>query len=229
MASDKDQSVSSSGTSSSRSDSEDESLLQPMEALSSDLTNQELCAILKANQINHQLLANRCKALKIENNNLMASHKSKTKGLKGSAEVVKKEIKHAGGRFSVVGKLWVSRAMLDIPFPENFDPSNPAHYSDPNAEAHGTISELYMDLKPHLQSYLADPFQAGVSRSSSTPISSSGAAPAPALVAELPMQMHAVNQARTSAAAAGNKLEQPVESNCHGRSKKSKTKKVSKE
>jgi hypothetical protein len=115
--------------------------------------------MLKANQINHQLLANRCKALKIKNNNLTASCKSKTKAPKGSAEVVKKEIKHAGGRFSVVGELWVSRATLDIPFPINFDLFNPAHYSDPNTEACGTIAELYMDLKPHLQSYLADPVQ----------------------------------------------------------------------
>jgi hypothetical protein len=95
--------------------------------------------------------------------------------------------------------------------------------------ASSTVHTVSHDQKLEVDNLVSRLFQAGVSRSSSTPISSSGTAPAPALVAELPMQMHAVNQARTSAAAAGNKLEQPVESNCHGWSKKSKTKKVSEE
>jgi hypothetical protein len=59
------------------------------------------------------------------------------------------------------------------------------------------------DLISHL-------FQVGVSCSSSTPGSSSGAL-APALVANLPMQTHAMDQARKPAAAAGNNLGQPVE------------------
>jgi hypothetical protein len=68
-----------------------------------------------------------------------------------------KEIRLAGGRFSVVGELWVSTATLDIPFPENFDPLNGlVRYATPNAEARGAIAELYLDLKPHLRSVLAD-------------------------------------------------------------------------
>ena len=68
-----------------------------------------------------------------------------------------KEILLAGGRFCMVGELWVDKDMLDLPFPENFDLDNAqAHYQDLDTWACGTIAKLYWDLKPHLQSYLAD-------------------------------------------------------------------------
>ncbi|KAI9445864.1 hypothetical protein H4582DRAFT_2052017 [Lactarius indigo] len=55
-------------------------------------------------------------------------------------------------------ELWVDTATLKVPFPQNFDPLNPAHYSpnDPHAEVHGVMAELYLDLAPSLRQLLVD-------------------------------------------------------------------------
>lgn len=88
---------------------------------------------------------------------LQIAHKShKPRAQKESLEGVQKESSHAGGRFSVVGELWVSRGTLDLLFPENFNPMSQLRYQSPDTEACGTIAEIYLDLKPHLQSILAD-------------------------------------------------------------------------
>lgn len=90
--------------------------------------------------------------------NSKVSRKSQATGRapKESLDGVQKEILHTGGRFSVVGKLWVSKGTLDLPFPENFNPSSPLHYKSPDAQACGNIVEIYLDLKLHLQSILTD-------------------------------------------------------------------------
>ena len=64
-----------------------------------------------------------------------------------------KEISLAGGRFSVVGELWLNSSVLDIACPEGVNPLSPDHYdsSDPAAENQSVIAELYQDLPPHLQ------------------------------------------------------------------------------
>ncbi len=67
-----------------------------------------------------------------------------------------KEISLAGGRFSVVGELWVNKTTLDIAFPQGFDPLNPDRYSDLHTEARGVIAEVYLGLAPPLQKALAD-------------------------------------------------------------------------
>ena len=69
-----------------------------------------------------------------------------------------KEISLAGGRFSVVGELWLNSSVLDIACPEGVNPLSPDHYdsSDPAAENQSVIAELYQDLPPHLQIALAN-------------------------------------------------------------------------
>lgn len=69
-----------------------------------------------------------------------------------------KEISLAGGRFSVVGELWVSSSVLNIPRPEGVDPLSPTCYNsgDPAAGNQGVIAELYQDLPLHLQNALAN-------------------------------------------------------------------------
>jgi hypothetical protein len=127
--------------------------------------------LLKATQINHQLLADKHKALKIEHAEMGASRKPKTaRAGRGSLTGEAKEISHAGGRFSVVGEPWVELATMRIPFPRDVDPMNPSRYNDkdPGIEQRGIIAELYLDLAPHLQLALADPdrqdtFTTGVS------------------------------------------------------------------
>jgi hypothetical protein len=104
------------------------------------------------------MLAEKYKAMKIGRDELAASHKSKTvvRAVRGSLTGETKEINLAGGRFSVVGELWVKNATLDVAFPHDFDPLNPSRYNDLHAEARGVIAELYLDLKPHLRKVLAD-------------------------------------------------------------------------
>ena len=69
-----------------------------------------------------------------------------------------KEISLAGGRFSVVGELWLNSSVLDIARPEGVDPLSPDHYDsgDRAADNQGIIAELYQDLPPHLQNALAN-------------------------------------------------------------------------
>ena len=75
----------------------------------------------------------RYKALKIQSKDLVVSHKSVPKGKAPKVHLggMNKEILLAGGRFCMVGELWVDKDMLDLPFPENFDLDNAqAHYQD---------------------------------------------------------------------------------------------------
>lgn len=71
------------------------------------------------------------------------------------------DIKRAGGRFSVVGELWVSEATLDIamPNPESVDLFDRKRYDDRRTEACAIIAEIYLDLKTDLRLILADPMQ----------------------------------------------------------------------
>ncbi len=108
--------------------------------------------------MNHQTLVSKYKLLKIKHDKLAASLKSKkSKGtekalLKGGS----RDISHAGGRFSVVGELWVNKTVLDIPYPQDVDPLNPARYNDRRSQDLGVIAELYQDLPPHLHNALAN-------------------------------------------------------------------------
>ena len=79
--------------------------------------------MLKISQISHQALAARYKALKIQSEDLVVSRKLVPKGKapKVYLEGMNKEISLAGGRFCMVGELWVDKDTLDLPFPENFD------------------------------------------------------------------------------------------------------------
>ncbi|KAI9455174.1 hypothetical protein BJY52DRAFT_1188537 [Lactarius psammicola] len=141
------------------SESEDESEATAV-TVPDNLTAQQLRDMLKTSQIQYQKLAQKYKGLKINLDEMATSRKStKTVRTAGGSSLSgeSKEISLAGGRFSVVGELWVSKTTLDIPFPQGFDPLNPNRYSDPRAEARGVIAELYLDLAPHLQQSLADP------------------------------------------------------------------------
>jgi hypothetical protein len=113
--------------------------------------------MLRASQLDHQMLVSKYKSLKIEHD-LVASRrsgKSTKRPERGSLSGESKEISLAGGRFSVVGELWVGTALLDIPYPREVDPLNAARYASSNAENLGVIAELYQDLPPHLQEALA--------------------------------------------------------------------------
>ncbi|KAI9448411.1 hypothetical protein H4582DRAFT_2068927 [Lactarius indigo] len=126
-----------------------------------NLSNQQLHEMLKASQIHQQMLGNELKALRINYEELEEVNKSTktSRAARGSLEGESREISLAGGRFSVVGELWVKKTTLGIPFPEHLDPLNPSRYNDPagGSEARGVIAELYRDLKPHLRLALADP------------------------------------------------------------------------
>ncbi|KAI9433159.1 hypothetical protein H4582DRAFT_2187437 [Lactarius indigo] len=142
-------------------ESDDEALLRPMVTLDVDeLTASQLRDSLKNIQIDYQLLVEKYKALKIDRDELAASRRptNAARAPRGSLSGESKEISHAGGRFSVVGELWVDTATLEVPFPQNFDPLNPARYSpdDPHAEVRGVMAELYLDLAPSLRQLLAD-------------------------------------------------------------------------
>ncbi|KAI9428666.1 hypothetical protein BJY52DRAFT_1232716 [Lactarius psammicola] len=143
------------------SESEDESEATAV-TVPDNLTAQQLRDMLKTSQIQYQKLAQKYKGLKINLDEMATSRKStKTVRTAGGSSLSGelKEISLAGGRFSVVGELCVSKTTLDIPFPQGFDPLNPNRYSDPCAKARGVIAELYLDLAPHLQQLLADPNQ----------------------------------------------------------------------
>ena len=74
------------------------------------------------------------------------------------------DIKRAGGKFSVIGELWVSGNTLDIdmPNPERVNLFDPKCYDNRHTEACATIAEIYLDLKTDLQLVLADPEQRGL-------------------------------------------------------------------
>ncbi|SRR6266702_717592 len=116
--------------------------------------------MLKANQIHCQMLAEKYKALKIDHNELAASRRSAKKSSVRTAKELlageSKEISLAGGRFSVVGELWVDETTLETPVSHDTDPLNPSRYADPGSEARSTVAELYLDLKPHLRPALVD-------------------------------------------------------------------------
>ncbi|KAH9161732.1 hypothetical protein EDB89DRAFT_1913721 [Lactarius sanguifluus] len=117
-------------------ESDNEVLLQPvMPSAVNELTVEELCELFKTLQIDY--LAEKYKALKIDCDELAASRRptNAARAPRGSLSGESKEISLAGGRFSVVGELWVDATMLDVAFPHGFDPLNPAHYSanDPHA------------------------------------------------------------------------------------------------
>lgn len=62
-----------------------------------------------------------------------------------------------GGRFSVVGELWVSNSTLDIPRPsDEVNPLSPNRYDTPTTRSRAIIAEIYQDLPPHLQDALAN-------------------------------------------------------------------------
>ncbi|KAI9432907.1 hypothetical protein H4582DRAFT_2082715 [Lactarius indigo] len=149
------------------SDLEDEVNSAPLPStvstLPPNLLNQQLHEMLKASQIHQQMLGNELKALRIDYEELEEVNKSTktSRAARGSLEGESREILLARGRFSIVGELWVKKTTLGIPFPEHLDPLNPSCYNDPagGSEAHGVITELYRDLKPHLWLELADPDQ----------------------------------------------------------------------
>ncbi|KAH9033614.1 hypothetical protein EDB85DRAFT_1890140 [Lactarius pseudohatsudake] len=142
-------------------ESDNEVLLQPVTPSAvNELTVGELRELFKTLQLDYQSLAKKYKALKIDRDELAASRRpaNAARAPRGSLSGESKEISLAGGRFSVAGELWVDAAMLDVTFPQGFDPLNPARYSanDPHANARGVMAELYLDLAPHLQQLLMD-------------------------------------------------------------------------
>ncbi|KAH9013070.1 hypothetical protein EDB85DRAFT_2158477 [Lactarius pseudohatsudake] len=142
-------------------ESDNEVLLQPVTPSAvNELTVGELRELFKTLQLDYQSLAEKYKALKIDRDELAASRRpaNAARAPRGSLSGESKEISLAGGRFSVVGELWVDAAMLAGTFPQGFDPLNPARYSanDPHANARGIMAELYLDLAPHLQQLMMD-------------------------------------------------------------------------
>lgn len=109
--------------------------------------------------MSHQELAQRYRSLKIERDEIAALYrqarnpKGKEKGLLHREE---KEISLAGGRFSVVGELWVPSTILDISRVHSLavDPLSAERYSDHYSEDLGIVAELYRDLSPRLQEAL---------------------------------------------------------------------------
>ena len=116
--------------------------------------------MLKSAQLNHQLLAEKYRSLRIEYGTLAAEFRSKrsndSQAQRGALTGESREISLAGGRFSVVGELWLTDSMLDIPCPKEVDPLSPGRYADPTTRSRTITAELYQDLPPHLQDALAN-------------------------------------------------------------------------
>ena len=91
---------------------------------------------------------------------LVASYRSRRsnsqRAERGTLTGEAKEISLAGGRFFVVGELWVSGSVLDIPRPQGVDPLSASRYENAASESQAVIAELYQDLPPHLQEALAN-------------------------------------------------------------------------
>ncbi|KAH9170357.1 hypothetical protein EDB89DRAFT_2072033 [Lactarius sanguifluus] len=156
-------SSSSSGSDHNGSDTEDLELLalapNPI-PLPADLSVQQLHEILKTSQLDHQMLFDKYKSLKIKYDELLASSSLKTKRLKGAGTVTlagdETEILRAGARFSVFSEPWVDRLMFAIPFPGNVDPLDRARYNNGKTENLALTAELYKSLPKHLQKTLAN-------------------------------------------------------------------------
>ncbi|KAH9024193.1 hypothetical protein EDB85DRAFT_277946 [Lactarius pseudohatsudake] len=158
MALDDELSSSSSDSDRDASDTEDLELLSlapPSIPLAGDLSVPQLREILKTSQLDHQMLFDKYKSLKIKYEELLA-----TKRLKGVGRVIldeeTTEIRRAGARFLVVGEPWVDRLVFAIPFPGNVDPLDPARYNNSTTENLALIAELYKSLPKHLQKALAN-------------------------------------------------------------------------
>lgn len=110
--------------------------------------------------MNHQRLAEKYKALRKEYDTLAASYRSRRSGSqraeRGTLSGEAKEITLAGGRFFVVGELWISSSVLDIPRPQGVDPLSASRYENATSESQAVIAELYQNLPPHLQEALAN-------------------------------------------------------------------------
>ncbi|KAH9168439.1 hypothetical protein EDB89DRAFT_1909282 [Lactarius sanguifluus] len=164
-------SLSSSGSDHDGSDTEDLELLalapNPI-PLPADLSVQQLHEILKTSQLDHQMLFDKYKSLKIKYDELLASSSLKTKRLKGAGMVTlagdETEILRAGARFSVFGEPWVDRLVFAIPFPGNVDPLDRAGYNNGKTENLALTAELYKSLPKHLQKTLANDKQRDVFR-----------------------------------------------------------------
>ncbi|KAF8269225.1 hypothetical protein EI94DRAFT_1799504 [Lactarius quietus] len=125
-----------------------------------DLPVEQLHKLLRALQVNHRLLAEKYKSLRIEYGTLAASYKSRKsngpRAERGALSGQAKEISLAGGRFSVVGELWVGSSLLDIPYPRDVDPLSVARYANKASEDRSVIAELYWGLLPDLQKALSN-------------------------------------------------------------------------
>ncbi|KAH9170625.1 hypothetical protein EDB89DRAFT_2071832 [Lactarius sanguifluus] len=164
-------SSSSSGSDHDGSDTEDLELLalapNPI-PLPADLSVQQLHEILKTSQLDHQMLFDKYKSLKIKYDELLASSSLKTKRLKGAGTVTlagdETEILRVGARFSVFGEPWVDCLVFTIPFPGNVDPLDCARYNNGKTENLALTAELYKSLPKHLQKTLANDKQRDVFR-----------------------------------------------------------------
>ena len=115
--------------------------------------------LLKRSQLNNQMFSQKYRSLQMECNELARTlQRSKRAIAKGRIVLhgEEKQISLAGGKFLVVGELWVHETILDIPCPRGVDPLSMTRYDNSYSEDRAIITEIHADLSNSLQEALAD-------------------------------------------------------------------------
>ncbi|KAI0284931.1 hypothetical protein BC826DRAFT_130280 [Russula brevipes] len=124
----------------------------------SDISNGELLESLKTSQLFQQQLVQRYKELKKKCMEAESRVPSRTRGgRKLASKDDRKDVKHAGGRFSFAHELWVEDKIFNMARPPDVDPLSPLRYDYAETQSLAIVSELYESLTPALQEELATP------------------------------------------------------------------------
>ncbi|KAH9959377.1 hypothetical protein BGW80DRAFT_1464759 [Lactifluus volemus] len=139
-------------------DSDDDPRSELSPSTLSILSLPELREALRKTQLDNQNLTQKYKALKLRCSQLESTIKSTRtkKGRKSDLSGEDREITHAGGRFALIGELWVDAAILKFDRPMSVDPLNPARYESPREGEFAILAEVYESLPEHLQQALSD-------------------------------------------------------------------------
>ncbi|KAH9168213.1 hypothetical protein EDB89DRAFT_2074152 [Lactarius sanguifluus] len=120
------------------------------------LTPGELHTVLKDTQLKYQKLERKFKTLRAKYNSLKSSKSASVKKARRVLVGNKREIGHAGGRFSFAYEPWVHESIFHIDRPEGVDPLNIGRYNTALTQKVAIAAELYESLPPHLQEELTD-------------------------------------------------------------------------
>ena len=115
--------------------------------------------LLKTSQLNNQMLAHKYRSLRMEYDEMKVALKKAKKTGSGKNRMLLREdklISLAGGRFLVVGELWVHDNLFNSPCPRGLDPLCKMCYNNPYSQERAIIAELYASLSDDLQWALAD-------------------------------------------------------------------------